>query len=426
MESRRTETLVGSGAAVTRMPINQAVALVGGLGTRLCSLTQSTPKPLLDVSGRPFLLHLIDEIRRHGVPEIVLLAGFQADQVRAAVSGQNDVTVLVEPEPMGTGGALVFARDLLAEQFFFLNGDSLFDVNLWDLALAHRGVSMATLALRSVEDASRYGCALFDGERITGFRERGDPGPGYINGGVGILDRSILELLPPAGYSSIEALAYPELARTGRLGGRGYDRPFIDIGVPDELARASIWVSQHLSRGAVIFDRDGVLNADIGYAHRPEHITWIEGAIRAVKTVNDAGLFAFVATNQAGVAHGYYDDAQVYALHGWMNETLATKGAHIDTFVYSPYHPQGAVEAYRRTSDCRKPGPRMLTDLLMLRPVDRTRTIMIGDKPSDMQAAAAAGLRGVRFEGGDLAAVIEPLVRDLSQGVQLRFQAEQL
>ena len=160
-------------------------------------------------------------------------------------------------------------------------------------------------------------------------------------------------------------------------------------------------------RGAVIFDRDGVLNEDVGYAYRPDQIAWVEGAIAAVKAVNDAGLYAFVATNQSGVARGYYAEADVQALHAWMNAELAKHGAHIDAFVYCPHHEGGTVEGYGRDCDWRKPGPGMILSLLRRFPVDPARTVMIGDNASDMAAAEAAGIVGLRFRGGSVLGALE-------------------
>jgi D-glycero-D-manno-heptose 1,7-bisphosphate phosphatase len=160
-------------------------------------------------------------------------------------------------------------------------------------------------------------------------------------------------------------------------------------------------------RGAVIFDRDGVLNRDVGYAYRPDQIEWVEGAVEAVKAVNDAGLFAFVATNQSGVARGFYTEADVQALHAWMNMELAKHGAHIDAFAYCPHHKAGTVEGYGVECDWRKPGPGMILSLLRRFPVDPARTVMIGDNASDVAAAKAAGILGVRFEGGSLVEQLE-------------------
>ena len=406
--------------------IRQAVVLVGGLGTRLGALTAQTPKPLLEVAGRPFLDRLLDELARHQIADILLLAGFGAEQVQARLAGRPGVRVRVEPRPLGTGGALRLARDALDDAFFLLNGDSLFDINLWDLALVAQGEP--TLALRHVEDAGRYGAAALDRRRITAFAERAPQGAsphggpphtaaGLINGGVGVLTRAVVDHIAPDRPVSLEGEVYPELARRGALRGRIYDRPFLDIGVPGDFARAQTWAPQVLTRGAVVFDRDGVLNEEVGYAHRPDQIVWVAQAAEAVKAVNDAGLYALVATNQAGVAHGLYGAADVEALHAWMNAALMAQGAHIDAFAYSPYHPGGVVEAYRREDPaCRKPNPGMLTDLFARFAVDRSRTAMIGDRASDLAAAKAAGVEGLLFEGGDLMDLVQPLIARLTAG----------
>jgi len=394
--------------------IKQAVVLVGGLGTRLGALTEATPKPLLPVGGQPFLKRLLEELLRQGVSDILLLAGYRAEQLMFLAESLPGVRVLIEPEPLGTGGALRFAADHLDERFFFLNGDSLFDINLWDLALA-AGRSEACLALRPVPDVSRFGPALIKGDRIVHFAERPTTsGPGLINGGVGVLTRQVLKRIPAQGAVSIERDVYPRMAQEGVLRGRVYDRPFIDIGVPEDFDRAQTAVPAMLTRGAVIFDRDGVLNHDVAYAHRPEQIEWVPGAIAAVKAVNDAGLFAFVATNQAGVARGFYGEDHVHDLHVWMNAVLRLHGAQIDAFAHSPYHPDGVVEAYARESSCRKPNPGMILDLMGRFSVNQAKVVMIGDRDTDVAAAQAAGVRGVLFQGGDLKAALAPELARLS------------
>lgn len=383
--------------------ISQAVVLVGGLGTRLGPLTANTPKPLLDVGGRPFIHWLLDEIARHDVPEVLLLAGFQADKIAAAVAGRPGVRVVAEPEPRGTGGALAFARAHLAERFFFLNGDTLFDINLWALAAAAKD-RLATLALRPVRDASRYGAVrLTDTGAISLFSPRPDGGgPGVINGGVAVLDRAIVDRIGSDRPVSIEADIYPDLATQGGLSGLAFDGPFIDIGVPDDFTRAQTFVPALTRRGAVFFDRDGVINAEVDYAHRPDQIIWVKGAIEAIRAANDAGLYAFVVTNQGGVAHGFYREDEVVSLHAWMQQEFKARGAHIDHFAYETSHPKGVIPELTRDSIRRKPGPGMLLELIERYGVDRTRSVMVGDRDTDVAAAEAAGVPGVLFQGGDL------------------------
>ncbi len=389
----------------------QCVILVGGKGSRLGALTKETPKPLLPVGGRPFLSYLIQEAARHNFRRVLLLAGFKAEAfapelttLREAAPDAIDLTVLVEPEQLGTGGALRFAADHLDEQFLLFNGDSFFDINLLDLTAQPMGTGgLGRLALKRQQDVSRYGAVELDGEYVRKFLEKNPAGgAGLINGGVYWLSRAVLDHIA-TGFVSLETDVLPKLASDGRLFGTAYDRFMLDIGLPDTLEQAQSTVPAQMRRPAIFLDRDGVLNRDVEYAHRPDQIVWVDGAIKAVKTFNDAGYYVFVVTNQAGVARGFYSEADVQALHGWMAGELARHGAHVDAFIYCPHHPDGVVPEYTKVSSHRKPGPGMILDLLEAWPVQKDRSFLIGDNASDIEAAQAAGLPGYLFAGGDLA-----------------------
>ncbi len=232
----------------------QAVILAGGKGSRLGAVTARRPKPLLRVAGRPFVEHLLERLRRFGFDEAILLVGPFADAYRDVLGDGArfglDLHFVPEPEPRGTGGALHEAAGLLDERFLLLNGDSFFDVDYRDLiARVPDRPWVGCIALRAVGDAGRYGRVVVepdgdaggdsgrDADRIVSFAEKAEPGAGVINAGLYWLRRSILDHVPVS-VVSLEQEVLPGLARDGLLYGHVYDGRFIDIGTPEDLARA--------------------------------------------------------------------------------------------------------------------------------------------------------------------------------------------
>ena len=156
------------------------------------------------------------------------------------------------------------------------------------------------------------------------------------------------------------------------------------------------------SRPAVFFDRDGVINADLGYVGDASRFALLPGAAEGVRAAAAAGALCFLVTNQSGVARGFFTEADVEALHRHMAAALARDGARFDDIRICPHLPDAPLAAYRRVCTCRKPGPGMILDLMARWPVDPVRSVLIGDKPSDVAAARAAGIRGVLYAGGPL------------------------
>lgn len=228
----------------------QAVLLVGGRGTRLLHLTADTPKPMLLVAGKPFLQHVVELLCRKGCTRLLFCTGYHADAIEQYFQDGSRFGITArysrEPEPLGTGGAIRFARDLLDDSFIVINGDTFFDISIGELPnlLTQHPAAAAVMALRHVMDVGRYGSVDLDNDFVSAFNEKGRHGPGWINGGVYCLRREAIDLLPN-GASSLERDLFPALINRKQLCGICCEGAFIDIGVPDDLARATEYLAGH-------------------------------------------------------------------------------------------------------------------------------------------------------------------------------------
>jgi D-glycero-D-manno-heptose 1,7-bisphosphate phosphatase len=164
-----------------------------------------------------------------------------------------------------------------------------------------------------------------------------------------------------------------------------------------------------IARPAAFLDRDGVINVDHGYTYRPEHLEFTPTAVEAIGLLNKAGYHVLVVTNQSGVARGLYGLAEVEAFHAHINAALGDAGAHIDAFYYCPYHPHGTVTEFAIEHEDRKPGAGMIRRAMRDWNVRAEGSFLIGDKPSDAETAAAAGIPSL---------LIAPNTGDLAQAVR--------
>jgi D-glycero-alpha-D-manno-heptose 1-phosphate guanylyltransferase len=224
--------------------IDEAIILAGGLGTRLRGVLGDEPKPMAPVGGRPFLAHLLDRLAAGGVRHAVLAVGYRHEMIREHFGpsyGGLELSYVVEAEPRGTGGGLrLGATALRGDAAFALNGDTLFAVDLAALAALFddRDADVA-LALKRVPDVGRYGAVRLGADgRVLAFGEKGGTGPGSINGGVYALRRGLLaDPALPDVFSFERDLLEPR-HREVRAYGLESDAYFIDIGIPEDYARA--------------------------------------------------------------------------------------------------------------------------------------------------------------------------------------------
>ena len=226
----------------------QALILAGGEGTRLRPLTSTVPKPVVRLVDRPFIAFMLEWLASHGVDDVIMSCGFLASGVRD-VLGDGErygtrIRYVDEPQPLGTGGALKFAEDLLDERFLMLNGDVLTDIDLTRQIEQHaRTGASGTLALVSVPDPSAYGLVRTDAEgRVVEFLEKPPADAAIavntISAGAYVLERSVLELLEPGRKASIERDVFPRLVGAG-LHARVSEDYWLDIGTPERYLQGT-------------------------------------------------------------------------------------------------------------------------------------------------------------------------------------------
>lgn len=162
----------------------------------------------------------------------------------------------------------------------------------------------------------------------------------------------------------------------------------------------SVSISPGETRRAVFLDRDGTVNVEKEYLHRPEEFEFVSGTAEAIGILKGAGYLVVVVTNQSGVARGFYGEEDVELLHRHMDELLAVCGTSVDGYYYCPHHPEKGVGRYRIDCDCRKPLPGMLLQAAADLGIDLADSWMIGDKLADVEAGIAAGCRPVMVKTG--------------------------
>src|SRR5665213_1624501 len=243
----------------------QAVILVGGEGTRLRPLTSTVPKPVVPLVDRPFISFMLEWLKGHGIDDVIMSCGFLATSVRNVLGDGSGLGIRLrfveEPDPRGTAGALKFAESMLDERFLMLNGDVLTDIDLTaQIAQHERTGARATLALVPVEDPTAYGLVhLEEDHSVRDFLEK--PSPDHIEGGAAgrrpasrapllqsytnlisagayVLEREILDLVPPDCNVSIEREVWPRLIGDG-LYGSPSESYWLDIGTPERYLQGT-------------------------------------------------------------------------------------------------------------------------------------------------------------------------------------------
>ena len=224
---------------------SKAIILAGGKGTRMKPMTNFLPKPMLRIQDKPTLEHNIDLLKRHGIKDIIISVGYKGDKIKEYFGDGSqlgvNITYVEEDSPLGTGGPLNLVKDKINETFILMNGDELKDIDIEDMFMFHRkNKGIATIALTTAEDPSKYGVAVMNGNKIMTFIEKPSKKQApskLINAGLYILEPEVLKMVPE-GFSMIENDIFPKLATNEKLLGYVFSGQWFDTGTPERFAQA--------------------------------------------------------------------------------------------------------------------------------------------------------------------------------------------
>lgn len=145
-------------------------------------------------------------------------------------------------------------------------------------------------------------------------------------------------------------------------------------------------------RPALFLDRDGIINLDTDFLYKIEDVVWVNGIFEVIRYAKQHGYAVIVVTNQSGIGRGYYTEEDFHLLMQWIKEQMEARECGLDGVYFSPYHPVQGIGHYKQETECRKPKPGMLLQAAREHHLNLEKSVMIGDRCSDIQAAAAAGV----------------------------------
>ncbi len=378
----------------------EAVILAGGLGSRLQGVVPDVPKVLAPVASKPFLSHVIDYLRLQGVTRFVFALGYKAGRVEGFLKEQYPTlsyAVVVEDEPLGTGGAIrVALQKTKADQVLIVNGDTLFKVNIEKLFEQHTVQHAAcTLALKPMSTNARYGSVILEqSNRIVSFGEKGSAAGGLINGGVYVLDKAKFFSHSFPQKFSFEEQYLQSYVQQEHFYALVQDAYFIDIGVPEDFSKAQKDLAvppldlYRIDKSWTLFiDRDGVINKEtVGeYVLHWEQFIFSRGVLQSFRKLSNIFGRLLLVTNQRGVGKGLMSKEALDTIHFEMQREIAVVGGRLDKIYF--------CTDVDNSSFYRKPNPGMAVLAKKEFPdIDFSRSIMIGNKPSDMRFGRAAGM----------------------------------
>lgn len=414
----------------------KTVIMAGGRGTRISSVANDIPKPMIKIEGKPVLEHELECLRDQGFTDIILTVSHLGSIIMDYFGDGSGISPATgkpfgvhieyyfEKEPLGNAGALFKIKDKLDSDFLLLNADAVFDVD-FNRFVAFHNQHGGLVTLFTHPNSHPYDSGLIIADKkysVEQWLAKEDDRPKYyrnrVNAGLHVINPLILD------QSGIDADKVGTLDDNGKpikvdldrqllkpLAGTGkmfcYDSPEYvkDMGTPEryysvcEDYKAGRVSGKNLKnkQKAIFLDRDGTINKYVGFLRDIDEFELLDGVADAIQEINASGYLAIVSTNQPVIARGEVSFDELEMIHNKMETLLGQKGAYLDAIYFCPHHPHKGYEGERPElkfdCECRKPKPGMLLKAAQEFNIDLAQSWMIGDGENDIKAGMNAGCK---------------------------------
>lgn len=401
-----------------------AVITAGGKGTRLSSIARDIPKPMVNIVGKPILQYQIECLKENDIKDIVIIVGFLGDVIKKYFgNGEKygvNISYVEENEPLGSGGALFFLKESIKEDFVFLFGDLILDVDFKRMLSFHKDKN-AMITLLSHPNSHPYDSDLVvvDSNDLVVRIDSKHNIRNYfyhnlVNSGVYIVSNRIFDLF----YKECSKIDFEKDIVNIEIGNKDvysyHSTEYVkDAGTPDRYYSVCDDVKNGIVRAknllrlqkCIFFDRDGTINKLKGFVRNIDDIELENGVVDCFKAVNHSDYLAIVITNQPVIARGEVTVEELSRFHYKIETLLGNEGAYFDDLFYCPHHPdsgyEGEVKELKFDCDCRKPKIGLLKKAKEKYNIDLSKSFFVGDSTMDIQTGYNAGMKTILVNTGN-------------------------
>jgi D,D-heptose 1,7-bisphosphate phosphatase len=400
----------------------KAVILCGGKGTRLGSIAAEIPKPMINVGGKPVLLHQVELLKRYGITEIIMLTGFLAEIIEEYFGDGKKFDVSIsyyrETTPLGTTGGLKEIEEKLDSDFLLLYGDVMVNMNLSKLIKFHKENS-ATATLVAHPNSHPYDSDLLEADatgKVIAFHPKPHDENSWnhnlVNAALYVFSLAILKHIQKGVKADFGKDIFPAILHDEKIYAYKTAEYLKDMGTPERLEQVN---SDYLSgktermnsehkRKAIFLDRDGVINEEVNLLHKIDDFRLIQGVASAIAKINKSEYLAIVVTNQPVIARGLCTIPELDEIHKKMETFLGKENAYLDAIYYCPHHPDKGfpeeVPEYKIECECRKPKTGMIKSAVADFNIELSGSLVIGDSANDVLLGKNAGIGTIALMTG--------------------------